>query len=177
MNQLSNKTRLVLALLVTSFSSLAAAQDPDWTPVFKSFEKACSISEKSTFGVLKNNLIVFPESGSQTQLGKVVLPQAYLQATGKVKRTDKGEYAHYQIPVTSGTYHGMPVKYIEFYMGHENGINGENIILNVPYNEVKKKLKNVKFEKIPFDPTGGYLQAEIVRVDKKTTLISCDYSM
>ncbi len=176
MNQLTNKTKLIFTLLVTAFSGLTLADGPDWTPVLKSFEKACSTTEKSTFGILWKNLVVPSNDGYESRLGKVVLPQAYLKATGKPKRENKGEYANYVIPVTSGTYYGMPVKAIELYLGHGNGINGEAIILNVPYSEAKKKLKNVKFEKEPFDPTDGYLQAEILREGKKMTRIQCDSS-
>ena len=176
MNGLHNKTKLIFTLLVAGFSGLATAQSPNWTPIFKSFENACNVSEKSTYGIFKKNLIVYPETGFENQLGKVILPKAYLNATGKAKRTNKGEYADYTIPVTSGTYYGMPVQSIEIYVGHGNGINGEDIILNVPYNEAKKKLKNIKFKKTPFDPTGGYIQAKISREGKKMTRISCDYS-
>lgn len=101
---------------------LTGGGQPDWTKLFKSWEKACTNSPE--FEAFEAAFTVYDEKLFRSKLAKINLPAIYKAATGipTAKVGSTGEYTEFTLPVTAGTYYGIPVKAIQIYRGHENGI-------------------------------------------------------
>ena len=143
----------------------------DWTSLFKSWENGCELSRD--YKTFEENFVVF---GGQVgaKVGKVVLPHAMKAATGVPTSKDKGDHIVLTLPLTAGTYYGIPVRAIELYRGKENGIGGEMLLLNASVNEVKLALKK---QKVSFKKRGDF-QAKIDSDLKDSTrsVVICDHS-
>ena len=144
---------------------------PDWTSLFRSWENGCELSRG--YKTFEENFVFF---GNQigAKVGKVILPSAMKAATGVPTSKDKGDHTVLTLPLTAGTYYGIPVRAIELYRGKENGIGGEMLLLNASVNEVKLALKK---QKVSFKKRGD-LQAEISPDSKDSTRswVVCDRS-
>ena len=134
-------------------SSAGASQGgakPDWTSLFKSWENGCQYSRE--FKAFKENFFVYTPP-SDVKMGKVILPPAMKAATGAPTIKDEGQYSSLKLPVTAGTYYGVPVKAIEIYVGHENEMGGDVLVLNAFANDVKLALRK---QKVSFKKKQGY---------------------
>ena len=107
-------------------------------------------------------------------MGKVILPPAMKTATGVPTSKDKGDNTVLTLPLTGGTYYGIPVRAIELYRGNGNGIGGEMLLLNASVSEVKLALKK---QKVSFKKRRDY-QAELGPDSKDSTrsVVICDHS-
>ena len=146
---------------------------PDWTAMFKSWENACTASPD--FNKLVEQLI---ETDPKTnyRIGKIVLPEAYKSAVGQPSMKNQGEYTSFSLPITSGTYYGIPLASIEIIRGNENGIASDSLVFKVPKATAEKNIQQhkVKFKAVDND-MGGTIGAALFG-DKTTSGISCDYS-
>jgi len=155
-------------------SSVGASQGgakPDWTSLFKSWENGCALSRE--FKTFEENFVFFGDQES-AKVGKVILPPAMKAATGVPTSRDKGDHTVLTLPLTAGTYYGIPVRAIELYRGNGNGIGGEMLLLNASVSEVKLALKK---QKVSFKKRRDY-QAEIGFDPKDPTRswVGCDHS-
>ena len=105
-------------------------------------------------------------------MGKVILPPAMKAATGAPTIKDEGQYSSLKLPVTVGTYYGIPVKAIEIYIGYENEMGGDVLVLNAFANDVKLALKK---QKVTFKKKQGY-GAKVISDPENTKFsrIFCD---
>ena len=171
--------KLLLLCSTVGFSLSISAQttsQPDWTPILKGFEQACTFKEKSTGEVFFHNLSTQTKSGNKT--AKVVLPKEYKSVVGSIKRVHKGDHAEYQVPVSGGTYYGLPIESLVLGTGYDNGILYYHIVLRTPFSTAKKQLSKVKFQKLVDEYADYDIQAEVLSMDKgKKTMIECNRSM
>ena len=146
---------------------------PDWTKLFKPWENACSDSLE--IKAFEKQFTIYDEKLFHSKLGKVNLPAIYKSATGtpstKMNINKTGDYSEFILPVTAGTYYGIPVKSIQLYVGHENGIGGKQIVLNASVKDVKQTLGK---QKVLFKKRNDYQVS--VSGDTKETFITCDHS-
>ena len=144
---------------------------PDWTSLFKSWENGCGLSGE--FKTFEENFVFFGDQES-AKVGKVILPPAMKAATGVPTSRDKGDHTVLTLPLTAGTYYGIPVRAIELYRGNGNGIGGEMLLLNASEKDVKLALKK---QKVSFKKRHDY-QAEIGSDPKDPTRswVGCDHS-
>jgi hypothetical protein len=155
-------------------SSAGASQGgakPDWTSLFKSWENGCESSRE--YKTFEQNFVFFGDQAT-VKVGKVILPPAMKAATGVPTSRDKGDHTVLTLPLTAGTYYGIPVRAIELYRGNENGIGGEMLLLNASVNDVKLALKK---QKVSFKKRHDF-QAVIGSDPKDSTRswVVCDHS-
>ena len=141
----------------------------DWTQLFKSWEDGCARSPE--FESFEKQFVFYDDKQLRMKFGKVDLSSHYETATGAPTSSDMGEYTNYTLPVTAGTYYGIPVKAIQFYIGNENGIGGMQLLFNASEKDVKKALKK---KKVSFKKKDD-MQA-MVSGDKKQASLTCDHS-
>lgn len=151
----------------------------DWTPVFASWANGCQNSK--IFETLEDKLVRFndnPQSDNDAKpkLGKVVLPVAYQQATGKVKIVDKGDHSIFVIPLHNSQFKGLDLASIQVYRGHENGIFGTALVfgdsLKAKDMNVIKLLPSKEIWEITGEPQKAFWETDY---DGKVALI-CDWS-
>ena len=144
------------------------ASQPDWTRLFKAWENGCANSPE--LDAFEKHFVFFDKQRG-LQVGEVRLPNAFKAATGTPVSRYRVDYSIYILPVTAGSYYGIPVKSIEFYSGNENGIRGKQIVLKASEQEVQKVLgkKNVSFNKVK-------AYRAIVSGTARETAVTCDYS-
>lgn len=142
---------------------------PDWTRLFKAWENGCVNSAE--FEAFQKRFAFFDRQRG-LELGEIRLPQAFKAATGAPTSRYRDDYSSYILPVTSGSYYGIPVKSIEFYTGHENGIRGKQLLLDAPEQSVRAVLKKKKvlFRK------GKAGRAVVVSGTARETAVTCDAS-
>lgn len=141
---------------------------PDWTGLFKAWENGCANSPE--FDVFEKHFVFFDKQRG-LQVGEIKLPDAFKAATGKPMSRYRVDYSSYILPVTAGSYYGIPLKSIELYSGNENGIRGKQIVLDAPEKDVKRILrqKKVVFRK-------GKAYRAVVSGTATQTGVTCDYS-
>jgi hypothetical protein len=151
-----------------------AAAGPDWTPIFKSWENGCDFSP--VFLKFMNELVASDEKKNVYLLGKVVLPEQYKAAFGQPTMKNEGDYTSFNLPVTAGTYYGIPLNSIYMAMGNENGIASYTLGLGAPKDNAQKALKahKVRF-KSKKSEMGDPVSAGLFG-DKKSSGINCDFS-
>jgi hypothetical protein len=142
---------------------------PDWTRLFKAWEHGCVNSPE--FDAFQKKFAFFDRQRG-LELGEIKLPDAFKVATGTPTSRYRDDYSSYILPVTSGSYYGIPVKSIEFYTGHENGIRGKQLVLNAPEQGVRAVLKN---KKVAFRK-GKTGRAVVVSGTARQTSVTCDAS-
>lgn len=144
------------------------AGPPDWTWLFKAWENGCANSPE--FDAFQKRFVFFDRRRG-LQVGDIQLPDAFKAATGTPVSRYRVDYSSYILPVTAGTYYGIPVKSIEFYTGHENGIGGKQLVLKASEQEVSKMLRQ---KKVVF--TKGKAYRAVVSGTARETAVTCDYS-
>lgn len=169
---------LALTLPLHAADLTAAAADnaaPPWNEFFRSWENGCTESADQT--ALLTQLVQQNSKTGQYKLGAVRLPAAYRAAVGKPGLRNQGEATSFTIPVTAGTYYGVPVASLEIYVGNDNGISGRRIWLNAPEAQVRERLKKlkVKFQKRVDTTTDGEYQVALA-ADRNQTALVCDFS-
>lgn len=142
---------------------------PDWTRLFKAWENGCVNSPQ--FDAFQKKFAFFDRQRG-LELGEIKLPDAFKASTGTPTSRYRDDYSSYILPVTSGSYYGIPVKSIEFYTGHENGIRGKQLVLNAPEQGVRAALKK---KKVSFRK-GKSGRAVIVSGTARETSVTCDAS-
>ena len=167
----SAKPVMAQPLQTSSAGASQGGAKPDWTSLFKSWENGCEPSRE--FKTFEENFIFFGDQES-AKVGKVILPPAMKTATGVPTSKDKGDNTVLTLPLTGGTYYGIPVRAIELYRGNGNGIGGEMLLLNASVSEVKLALKK---QKVSFKKRRDY-QAELGPDSKDSTrsVVICDHS-
>ena len=169
--KVSPKPVIAQPLQSSSAGASQGGDKPDWTSLFKSWENGCESSRE--YKTFKQNFVVFGDQAS-AKMRKVILPPAMKAATGVPTSKDKGDHTVLTLPLTAGTYYGIPVRAIELYRGNENGIGGEMLLLNASVSEVKLALKK---QKVSFKKRGDF-QAKIDSDLKDSTrsVVVCDHS-
>jgi hypothetical protein len=145
----------------------APIRQPDWTALFKAWENGCTNSPE--FDVFEKHFVFFDKQRG-LQVGEVRLPGAFKAATGTPVSRYRVDYASYILPVTAGSYYGIPLKSIELYSGNENGIRGKQIVLDAPEKDVKKMLAR---KKVWFRKAKAY--RAVVSGTARETAVTCHY--
>jgi hypothetical protein len=70
---------------------------------------------------------------------KVLVPAGFEASIGKETVKDKGEYMDVSVPLR-GTYRGLPVTRLDFWLGNENGIYAVAIVFDAPLKAVRSTL-------------------------------------
>lgn len=144
------------------------AGQPDWTRLFKAWEHGCVNSPE--LDVFEKHFVFFDRQRG-LQVGEVRLADVFKAATGTPVSRYRIDHSSYTLPVTAGSYYGIPVKSIEFYSGHENGIGGKQLVLRASEQEVKKMLRK---KKVVFRKLKAY--RAVVSGTARETAVTCDYS-
>lgn len=160
-----------------SSSPIPAKDGVDWTPVFKDWERACE--DGQVFAAFQDQLARYDGKRMRFVFQRVTLPAPYRQATAKTAQVkNHGDYSTLYLPVTRGSYYGIPVQGIELYRGHENGILGNNLILAAPLAQVQKALAPVRYQRVTNDVMGG--ESGVVLSARsgfpQQTVVGCDFS-
>ena len=161
----------------TQASQMPAKDGVDWTPLFKDWERACENGK--VFAAFQQQLARYDGKRMRFVFQRVSLPVPYRQATAKTAQVkNHGDYSTIYLPVTRGSYYGIPVQGIELYRGHENGIGGDNLILAAPLGQVKKALAQVRYQRVANDATGGDLGVILSAREgfPQQTVVGCDFS-
>jgi len=120
---------------------LAAAAPPvaaaaDLSGFLGGFERRCSGSK----GFVRYMFSLGEKYTSSGDLSrKVLVPAGFETFVGKEKVTDKGEYMDISVPLR-GTYRGLPVARLDFWLGNENDIYTVAIVFDTPMKVVQSAL-------------------------------------
>ena len=155
----------------------------DWTPMFQLMEKGCAMTpahEKLDGSVRKTRDL--GNNKYRSLFDPRQLTQQQRSATGKLSFRMRGDHMTMDLPITKGSYHGLPLSGYHRYAGTENGIGGYGLVLGVPLSEAKRRLKHVRFlsEEEAFGQAGGCTDGratlETWDADRNKSLLLCDAS-
>ncbi len=173
-----------------STTSLSNSSLVDWTPLFKDWEEGCFFGDE--YQNFVNKLFYFKNADAPFT-GFVVLPAIYTGSFNpQIQREDHpeyddGAYTKFSFKVLSGTYYGIPVREIGYYIGNSHGQSGGYLELDPTDAQLRVFLEKVqfkstetvmyedyakggKFEEVMFD------NKAVVSVEKDKITIVCDVS-
>lgn len=169
---------------------LSNSSSVDWTPLFKDWEDGCSFGDE--YQNFVNKLFYFKNADTPFT-GFVVLPVIYTGSFNpQIKREDHpkyddGAYTNFSFKVTNGTYYGIPVREIGYYIGNSHGLSGGYLELDPTDAQLREFLEKVKFkstETVMYEDyaNGGEFEEvmfdnkAVVNVEKDKITIVCDVS-
>ena len=174
------KLKNILTLSSIFFANMAMAAD--WTPVFKSFENGCADSKILTTMIdqnIWNRNTTSPQNFVRTtalkgQFPTVALPYKNDMQPVQSKLSQQGErYIEVTVPLKNATYYGVPLKAFTVYSGTDSGLAGRSLVFAALNASQLQRLKQIKFKA----ETEMGFKAELMKNDRKETILLCDVSM
>lgn len=171
-------------------TSLSNSSSVDWTPLFKDWEEGCSFADE--YQNFVNKLFYFKNDDAPLT-GFVILPAVYTGSFNpQILREDHpkyedGAYTKFSFKVLNGTYYGIPVMEIGYYIGNSHGLSSGYLELNPTDAQLRTFLEKVQFkstETVMYEnyAKGGELEEivfdskAVVKVEKDKITIVCDVS-
>ena len=153
----------------------------DWTPMFQLVEQGCGMTvahEKLQHNVL--NVKTSRNGKFSPQFDPRKLTPAQRVATGKLVFRQTEELVTMDLPITRGSYHGVPLNAYHAYRGTEvdAGISSFGLVLDVPLTEAKRRLAHVRFQSEE-ELSGGSMcenmraELQVWKADRNKTILLC----
>lgn len=159
MTIIKNKIRHLLSCLTLCSAPLVSAQtQPDWSPIFKSFENGCQFDKRlenllEPFSDVSDNWNDKDSKYQNLRLNhpnRVQLPKAYRDLAHPPMTLHRAEFSEageqFILDQTrlklSGTYYGLPVVHIsQTFQLETAGYSYTRLLLDVPLEQARKVLK------------------------------------
>lgn len=171
-------------------ASLSNSSSVDWTPLFKDWENGCSFGDE--YQNFVNKLFYFKNADAPLT-GFVVLPAIYTDSFNpQVQREDHpkyddGAYTDFSFNVLNGTYYGIPVRKIGYYIGNSHGLSGGYLELDPTDAQLREFLEKVQFKSAEdvmyeeYAKTDKFEEVEfnskaVIKVEKNKITVVCDVS-
>jgi len=147
--------------------------------MFEGIENGCARNQILT-RALSSMASPLPDQVGWKPNSRLILPLQYARHFGAPQiDTEKSDFSLIRVKIEGATYHGFPVKELQQWMGHGNGVNGFSLSLSATPEAVESKL-NSEFRIVDSchnDPyCGEPFQIKISPHGEGTQLI-CDTSM